>query len=257
MKPPESHSALEPDSLVSDKMRGRLIIFGAGGHAQVVADILRLNKQYEMIGFLDEFNPQNYGSKLFGDLTVLGGSETLDQLKSEGVRFAFIGVGDCQARMRLAAVVTMKGFELATAIHPRAIVADGATVGKGTVVCAGAVVGHGASVGENVFINTCASVDHHCNIEHGVHLAPGVRLGGRVTVEEGANIGIGASIFDKVRIGRGTIIGAGSVITRNVPPGVVAYGVPGRIIRSVEEQAQRRQSPPRAFVEALDKGACR
>lgn len=38
-----------------------------------------------------------------------------------------------------------------------------------------------------------------------------------------------------VTIGKGSVIGAGSVVTRDIPAGVVAAGVPCRVIRPVTE----------------------
>jgi acetyltransferase-like isoleucine patch superfamily enzyme len=46
-------------------------------------------------------------------------------------------------------------------------------------------------------------------------------------------VGIGAVIADRVQIGEGSVVGAGSVVLRDVPAGVVAYGVPARVVREV------------------------
>lgn len=52
-----------------------------------------------------------------------------------------------------------------------------------------------------------------------------------IEIGEDVWIGAGCKILDGVRIGSGSIIGAGSVVTRDVPPGSVAVGVPARVIR--------------------------
>jgi UDP-N-acetylbacillosamine N-acetyltransferase len=218
----------------------KLVIWGASGHALVVVDILRLLGQYEIVGLLDDVNSQRRGSHVAG-LTVLGGAEQFDELKRGDTTHVTLAIGDCSARLRLAKVARSAGFQFASAIHPRAVVAGSAQVGGGTVVAAGAVINPGATVGENVIINTSATVDHECSIADGVHLSPGVHLGGLVTVEEGAWIGIGATIRDRIRIGAHSIIGAGAVITRDVPPSVVVYGVPGKVIRSVDDQKKRER----------------
>ncbi len=54
-----------------------------------------------------------------------------------------------------------------------------------------------------------------------------------VTIEDGCWIGGGAVLCPGVTIGRDTVIGAGSVVTRSIPPRVVAAGNPARIIREV------------------------
>lgn len=216
-------------------MHLKLVIWGASGHALVVLDILRLAGQYEIVGLLDEVNLHRHGSKMDG-FPVLGGQEQLSELRRKGTTHAFIAIGDCSTRLRLAEQARSAGFQLARAIHPRAVVAASARVGDGSVIAAGTVINPGATLGENVIVNTSATVDHECSIADGVHVGPGVHLGGLVTVERGAWLGIGATIRDRVRIGEHSIIGAGSVILRDVPPNVVVYGVPGKVIRARNEQ---------------------
>ena len=57
----------------------------------------------------------------------------------------------------------------------------------------------------------------------------------------GAQIGVNVTILPYVTIGVGAIIGAGSVVTRDVPPGVVAYGNPAvPAVASRSSKASRR-----------------
>jgi sugar O-acyltransferase (sialic acid O-acetyltransferase NeuD family) len=204
----------------------------------VVADILRLGQKFTIVGMIDDFNQNRYGTKIDG-MTVLGGRESLDRLSNDFATHLIFGFGNCEARLNLAALVEAKGFAFANAIHPRATIAHNAKVGPGTMVAAGAVINPGVQIGRNVIVNTCASVDHECLIGEAVHIGPGARLGGLVRIDAAAWIGIGATILDRICIGARSIIGAGSVITKDVPPGVVVYGVPGRVICSVEEQAAK------------------
>ena len=48
-------------------------------------------------------------------------------------------------------------------------------------------------------------------------------------------IGAGCVIVPGVTIGDNTVIGAGSVVTRDIPPSVVALGVPCRVVREIGE----------------------
>jgi len=213
-------------------MQRKLVIWGASGHALVVADIIRLRGEYSIIGFLDDVNLDRHGTEFRG-IPILGGKEQLDDLQRVGVKDLIFGFGNCEARLRLSVLVRAKGFDLVTAIHPRATIAVDVPIRPGTVVAAGAVISPGATIGENVIINTCASVDHECIVEDGAHICPGVHLGGRVSVGRAAWIGIGATVRDRVRVGQRSLIGAGSVVLDDVPDGVVAYGVPARVIRKV------------------------
>ena len=210
-----------------------LVIWGASGHARVVADIVRLRGNFNIVGFIDSMNPDRKGSVFYG-ATVLGGQEQLKSLRCENVRHFFIGIGDCRTRLDLAAISKQFGFELVTLVHPSATLAQDVALGLGTVIMAGAVINPGSSIGDNVIINTSASVDHDCFVENGAHIGPGAHLGGDVSVGEGSWVGIGAIIKDKIRIGQGAVIGAGAVVLKDIPDRMVAFGVPARIIRKVE-----------------------
>jgi acetyltransferase EpsM len=211
----------------------RVVIWGASGHALVVADILRLEGR-EVVGFIDDIAAERRGQS-FAGARVLGGRECLDSLRADGVHAIVIAVGDCAARLRLADVVRQHDFELIHAVHPRAVIAAGVALGAGTVVCAGAVVNPGSSIAENVIINTSATVDHECVIADGAHVGPGVHLGGRVRVGRAAWVGIGATVSDRVVIGAESVVGAGAVVLNDVPRRVVAFGVPARVVRDVDE----------------------
>ena len=50
----------------------------------------------------------------------------------------------------------------------------------------------------------------------------------------------GAAILAGVTIGEGTVIGAGSVVKTNIPPHVVAVGVPCKVLREITESDKDR-----------------
>jgi len=75
------------------------------------------------------------------------------------------------------------------------------------------------------------TVGHDAIIEDFVTLYPGVHVSGNVYLEEGAEIGTGTAIIQGVRVGAWTTVGAGAVVVKDLPPGVVAVGVPAKVIR--------------------------
>ena len=208
----------------------KVVIWGASGHAKIVADIIRIRKEYQIVGFLDNINFQQQNTTFCGS-QILGGEEQLDQLLEQGINKIIFGFGDCDARLKLAEFVKSKGFQLVTAIHPASTISPDVIIGLGTVVVAGAVINSGCLIGENVIINTLAGVDHDCVVRDGAHICPGVHLGGQVTVGRGAWVGIGACIIDHITIGSRSLIGAGAVVVGNIPENVVVYGNPAKVIK--------------------------
>ena len=210
----------------------RILIWGASGHASVVADIDRAEAKFEIAGLIDDLNPSPR-AMAFGQ--VQGGRTELPKLLASGVRHILIGIGDNAVRAKLAAHAESLGFQLAQAIHPRATFATGLAVGKGTVAMAGAVINPGTRVGNNVIINTGASVDHDCLVGDGVHICPGTHVAGNVAIGEGTFVGIGSAVRDRVRIGSRCVIGAGSVVVGDLPDDVLAYGNPARMMRNLRD----------------------
>ena len=95
-----------------------------------------------------------------------------------------------------------------------------------------------------VFVDTCA-----ITIGDEVLVGPGVQLltgdhpldaglrragwesGRPVSIGDGAWLGGGVIVLPGVTIGENAVVGAGSVVTRDIPPAVVAAGNPARVLR--------------------------
>jgi acetyltransferase-like isoleucine patch superfamily enzyme len=63
-----------------------------------------------------------------------------------------------------------------------------------------------------------------------------------VVVKDKAWIGFKVSILKGVTVGEGAVIGACSVVTRDIPPYVVAAGNPARVVRSLTSSTKRPEN---------------
>jgi len=114
------------------------VIWGAGGHALVIADLLRRRGGFEIVGFIDDLQPGRAG-EAFNGATILGSGESLRIAREGGATHLVVAIGNSQVRLKLAAKAEELGFELAPAIHPGASIAQDAVIGAGTQVIAGGV----------------------------------------------------------------------------------------------------------------------
>lgn len=205
----------------------KIVVLGASGHGQVVADILfqmwTKGREMELVGFLDD-DPALAGTRILG-LPVLGALADLASVPHDCVA---LGIGDNAARARVYAELAKARKHFVTAIHPSAILAPDVVVGEGAVLAAGAIANPGARIGENAVLNTGASIDHHCVLGPHAHVAPGAHLAGGVTVGEGALVGIGACVVQGVGIGAWSVVGAGAAVTLDVPERATVGGVPAK-----------------------------
>lgn len=197
-----------------------LVVFGAGGHGKVVCDIL-LAAGEVVDGFLDGFKPA--GSMVLG-LPVLGDADWLD---GKAVRVA-LGIGDNQARERLASECERRGATLIAAVHPRAVVSRSAVVERGSVVMALAVINPDARIGKGAIINTAAVIEHDCEIGDFAHVSPNAAMGGACRVGRRAHLGVGATMLPGRSVGEDAIVGGGALVARDVIANAVVRGVPAR-----------------------------
>lgn len=118
-------------------------------------------------------------------------------------------------------------------IHHSCVISRSARVGFGVVMEPCVIISSYAEINDFCNINRNVSIGHHTKIGAYTMINPGVNIAGRCVIGESVEIGIGATILDNISIGDNSVIGAGSVVTKSVPSGVVAYGSPCKIIRSV------------------------
>ncbi|EOF4704882.1 MAG: galactoside O-acetyltransferase [Klebsiella huaxiensis] len=92
------------------------------------------------------------------------------------------------------------------------------------------------TIGDNVLIapNVTISVTGH-PVHHELRKA-GEMFSFPVTIGNNVWIGSNVVINPGITIGDNSVIGAGSVVTKDIPPDVVAVGVPCKVIRSINER---------------------
>lgn len=196
----------------------QLVIIGAGGHGKVCADIAK-KCGYESILFLDDGPVPGTSGKV---------SDYTRYLKTADF---FVAIGNNTVRERIIKELITQNACLATLIHPSAVVAESAAIGRGTVIVAGAVVNPDATIGVGVIVNTCASVDHDCMIEDFAHIAVGAHICGTVTIGKRTWIGAGATVSNNLSICGDCILGAGAVMIWNAEQAGTYVGVPARIVK--------------------------
>jgi maltose O-acetyltransferase len=112
------------------------------------------------------------------------------------------------------------------------------------------------TIGARTFVNFgCVMLDvaairigTACQIATGVHIVTAThpvdpeprRLGWEsaepITIGDNVWLGSAAVVCPGVTIGDDTVVGAGAVVTRDVPAGVVAVGVPARVVREIGDE---------------------
>jgi len=122
-------------------------------------------------------------------------------------------------------------------------------IGDDVAVWSNSVVDYGCEIGDGVKIHTGVYVAQFTRIREGAFLAPGVMIANDPhpgcahsrecmrgpTIERNAQIGVNVTLLPFVTIGESALIGSGSVVTKDIPPRMVAYGNPARVVSSIDD----------------------
>lgn len=192
----------------------KVYIFGASGHARVVASFL----DADVVFVADD--PQ--------DSSVMS---TEDYFARRPRGDAYVGIGTNRVRQRFLERLAAAGVRTPPCVAPTAWVARDALIEDGAVICAGAVISSRASIGRGAIVNTLSSVDHDCTLGSYTQVTVGVTIAGAVTIGENCFFGIKSGVIPNKTIGDNVQVMAGALVVSDVETNVLMGGNPARIVR--------------------------
>lgn len=211
-------------------MDKRGIIIGGGAFGREILnwvwDSVSPNAGVDFLFFLDT-DPNSFENFSDFHLTHLGDPETF--VPQPGDLF-LIAIGDPTAKARIA--TRLDGFEAtyATVIHPTAVVARTAKIGRGVTIGPNSYIATNAELGDFCCVNSLSGIGHDavlgqsCTVSSQVDITGAVVLGNRVFV------GSGARVLPNVQVGDDAKIGAGSIVVRDIKVGGSVFSQPARKI---------------------------
>ena len=133
-------------------------------------------------------------------------------------------------------------------IEPGAIIREKVHLGNKVVVLMNATINIGAQIGDNSMIDMGAIIGSKAIIGKNCHIGANAVIAGvlepeskkPVIIEDNVFIGANAVVLEGVTIGKNSLIGAMSLVTKDVPSNSVVMGVPGRIIKEVDDQVTEK-----------------
>ena len=218
-------------------MSNNIVIYGAGGAGKELAFYLSLDNNpdtaWKIEGFIDD--TEQLQGQVVNGLPILGGFEYLMNYSGN---IAATVLDDPSVRRNLILKIKRNiNIRFPVVISPTCTVSPFIEWGEGCIV-SGAynVLSVNIRLGNFVFVTSRTGIGHDVAIGDYTPIFAGISIGGSVSIGSGCVIGSNATILPKIKIGDGSIIGGGSVVTKNIPPRVIAAGVPARIIREIDQK---------------------
>ena len=193
----------------------KIIIIGAGGHANVLADLIE-ELNLKAYGVIDpKFKKKETKWK---NINIFEEKKFTNQKKfSDYILVNGVGkILNSNRRKEIFISYKKKSFIFKTLIHPFSKVSRQSVISEGVQVMAGAVIQSGVEIGPNAIINTGVSVDHDCIIGKNSHISPGSIICGETKIGDDCFIGAGSVIVNNIEIKSGSVIKAGQIITKSI-----------------------------------------
>lgn len=107
-----------------------------------------------------------------------------------------------------------------------------ATIPYTAVIGEGTKFPHGA---QGVILHEEAVIGRNCRVQANVVIGGRNNKPGAPCIGDNVLIGAGAVLIGNIKVGNNAAIGANAVVTKDIPDNAVVVGIPGKIVRYLEE----------------------
>jgi acetyltransferase EpsM len=211
-------------------MKKKLFIIGSGDHAKIIYEEAKNQKQYKLLGFLEENTNKINKKNLINDFKLIS------KLKLNKNIFFILGIGNNFKREKIIEKVSkLKKINWATIISKKANLSKNTFVGEGTFIGQGVEICNNVTIGRHCIINTSTSIDHDNKFEDFSSTGPGVVTGGNVNVGKNSHIGIGAVVKNNIKINKNIIIGGNSFVNSSCIKQGAYFGSPVKFFKHISK----------------------
>lgn len=207
-----------------------IVVIGAGDLGRelvwMIEDINKVKPTYVILGFLD-MDGRKLGKEFYG-YEVLGTEMRLEELGRERDACAVIAIQEGSIRRKIHN--EHRGFtKWETVIHPSAVIANSAKVGRGSIFFPQVTVSVDTVLGGFGLYYIHSTVCNDCEVGDYVSVMSGAQVSERVKIREGSYLAAGAAVYPNVVVGRDVRVGVGAIVSKDQTDGSEVAGAGFRL----------------------------
>jgi len=171
----------------------KLLILGAGGFGQSIAEVAELLGKWKTISFVDDRWPEQ---KQAGHYTIITNIPSLQTVNVDNFE-AIIAIGNNQIRQKWQQLLLDLSIPITTIIHPQTVIAPSVKIGQGVTIMAGCVIGTNTIIQNGVILNIGTLLDHDVVVEDFAQLSIGVKVASNHVIPTFSFLEVGSIIEHK------------------------------------------------------------
>ena len=192
----------------------KIILIGAGGHAQSCIDVIKDSKKFKVEYLLEKKKSNNLNQ--YKKITY----NKMNLLKIyKKTKLALVSFGQIKNKFNRQKVyenLKKLGFEFPVIRSKNSYISKNSKILDGTIVMHKSVINSNVRIGYNNIINTGSIIEHDVSIGNHNHIAPGAIINGGVKIGNNCFIGSGSIIKQGINIKNNSFIQAGQTILKNL-----------------------------------------
>jgi sugar O-acyltransferase (sialic acid O-acetyltransferase NeuD family) len=201
----------------------KAIIFGANGQAEVVAYLLNVDSEYDVVAFCCSAKYRDSDS-IFGKPLVDFEDIENKYPTSEYDMFVSLSYADQnKVRERFYKEAKAKGYTLLSYVSTKTTNYS-KSIGDNTFVFEDNTIQPFVEIGNNVILWSGNHVGHHSKVEDNCFISSHVVISGHCTIGANTFVGVNSTLRDGIQLGKYNTLGAGCLIVKSTEDSKVFIG---------------------------------
>ncbi|MCR8635983.1 hypothetical protein [Paenibacillus radicis (ex Xue et al. 2023)] len=181
----------------------KIIIYGSKDFAYVIKSLVE-DCGHEFVGFIDDYNDGEFVIGTYSDVKTKYPPHLYDIVIA-------IGYNNLDARWKVYQKILVDGYNIASLVHPTALISKSCEIGNGVIIMVGAIIDTNCVLNDLVVVWPGVVINHDSIIGENNFLSPNSTICGFVYTEQSCFIGAGAVIVNHTVVPQSSFIKAGQV----------------------------------------------
>jgi sugar O-acyltransferase (sialic acid O-acetyltransferase NeuD family) len=197
-------------------MKKKLIIFGDGPSAEVIASIVDEYKIFEIECFTIDKKYMKKNKLLSYKIIEY---EKIKNIKNKKDFLFFVSIGYSNMnkdRQYICKKIKKDGFKLTNIIHPKSNISENVKIGENCFIMQDIHIHPFVKIGNNNFIWSGSIICHHVKIGNNCWFTSGSSVAGQTLIGNNCFFGINSTITNNIKIGNECFIGAQTLVSKNL-----------------------------------------